>query len=766
MSETKTNSSIFRPTQPVPTVQRLPDITDQTIDGFHIDAKLDIVSGEADLYLCSRAGENSEGTYLLKYYRRKNAVKPEVVEQLRTVQSPNVAPVEGFGEHQGFQYTLRPWYRIGSLAAQLMEGIQFSEEHLRVLIIPSVIEGLKTVHDAGILHKDLKPANLIPDDTGEHIVLIDFGISSYAGEKTKVLTQTGMTPGYAAPEVIQGIFLRDTDYYALGITVFELFTGFPPFQNPGLSPDENYRLASVSEINFPEDFPPRLRDLVLGLTYKDISHRNEKDNPNRRWGYDEVKRWLNGEDVPVPGKSIPPYPFRGRKLCSNEELVQAFLKSPEAGLKELGREKLTLYYSLFDHNKEDLCNKALAEFGTSENENFLAFFRLMYRISPNERSLFCGGKEFSGLADLACAAVDEAVALAENGCGLDTEEVSPFLKEVTLMLRSGALKHYAEEVAKNAEAVTLFQDLEKLHKTAGRQYSPAQQALVFGYGFSDNRKLAVLGVPYSSPQDFADRMASDSKKDRYAHEKHLLAAREELEFLISALPDTASRECIQQVYDDARSAIFGDFEFRFRDENDFNDFVEQSIRKGNTYVVRSLLHRYGAPLEEIDRSRYWKGDTCDRLKKIVDTMIPMGEYLFADEKAFARFVHDMEEEGREKPLFLRDFARVHEPYLQKLVDADNPRLAELARSLLEHKNDVEKPDCIRIWGNRYPSLSSSSGGRGYGLDLIDDEDEMMLVEMKLMDIKRRMEMTDDEHEMKMMEEMLKMMEMMKEEGRR
>ena len=40
----------------------------------------------------------------------------------------------------------------------------------------------------------------------------------------------------------------------------------------------------------------------LRLTYKDISHRNEKDNPNRRWGYDEVKRWLNGEDVPVPGE--------------------------------------------------------------------------------------------------------------------------------------------------------------------------------------------------------------------------------------------------------------------------------------------------------------------------------------------------------------------------------------------------------------------------------------------------------------------------------
>ncbi|MEE3423484.1 MAG: protein kinase [Succinimonas sp.] len=775
-SETKPNNPFANApvTKIPPTVQRLPDITGLTLDEFHVDGKLDIDSGEAELYLCSGIEERSGRTYLLKYYRRKNAVKPEVVEQLKTVKSPFVAPVEGFGDHQSFQYTVRPWYKKNSLAAYLEEGTRFSEEQLRTFIIPSVIEGLKTVHDVGIVHKDLKPANLIPDDSGDHIVLIDFGISSYAGKGSIVVSHPGMTPGYAAPEVSRGIFHRETDYYALGITLFELFTGFTPFQNPELSQEEIIRLATISKIEFPDNFPPRLKDLVLGLTYMDITRRKESDNPNRRWGYDEVKRWLNGEEVPVPGEglysatsaSFLPYPFEGRKLYSNEELAQAFLKSPEAGVKDLGREKLTLHYSYFDPEREALCNKAIAEFGTSETDNFLAFFRLMYQISANERSIFCSGKEYSGLAELAFAAVDEAIALAENGCGLDTEEVSQFLKEVTLMLRSGALKYYAEEVAKSSEAVKLFQELEKLHKTAGKQYSPVQQALVFGYAFSENRKLAVLGVPYSSPQDFADKMALDSKKDRYAHEKHLLEAREELEFLISAMPDTASRDGIQLVYDDARSAIFGDFEFQFKDENDFNDFVEQSIRKGNTYVVRSLLYRYGAPLEEIASISYWNGDICNRLKKIVDNMISMGEYLFADEESFARFVHDMEEEGREKPLFLRDFARVHELYLQKLVDTNNLRIAELARSLLKHKDDAEKPDCIRIWGNRYPLLSSSSGGRGYGLDLIDDEDEMKLMELKMMDIKRRMEMTDDVHEMKLMEEMLKMMEMMKDEGRR
>ena len=716
MSETKPNPGIFRPTKPVPTVQRLPDITDQTVDGFHIDAKLDIVSGEADLYFCSGTGDRSRRNYLLKYYRRKNAVKPEVVEQLKTIKSPFVAPVEGFGEHEGFQYTVRPWYQIGSLAAQLAEGSRFSEEDLRVLIIPSVIEGLKTVHDAGIVHKDLKPANLMPDDTGEHIVLIDFGISSYAGEKSIVLTQPGMTPGYAAPEVSQGVFHRETDYYALGITVFELFTGYTPYQNPGLSPEEIYRLAAISKIEFPENFPSRLKDLVLGLTYKDISHRNEKDNPNRRWGYDEVKRWLDGEDVPVPGKgqqapepvpSIRPYPFEGRKLASSEELARAFLKSPEAGVKEVGRDRLGLYYGLFDPEREVLCKKALAEFGTSENENFLAFFRLMYQISGNESSLFCDGKEYSGLADLAFAAVDEAVARAGDGSGLSTSKTSQFLKEVTLMFRSGALEHYAKEITKNSGAVTLFKDLEKLHKTAGKQYSQVQQALVFGYAFSDNRKLAVNGVTYSDPNEFHKTMAEDRKKDRNAHEKLLLKVRDELEFLTSAFTDTESKSLVQEVYDDARSAIFDDFEFQFKDADDFNSFVDKSIKEGNTHIVRSILHRYDVPLAEVAIS-HWKSDAFKKLEDTVGKMISMGEYLFADREAFARFAADLEEEGKRKPLYLREFVRVHETYLNGLASSNTPGVSHLAKELLKHKNDSENPGQIRLWGQMYPTFKKGS----------------------------------------------------------
>ena len=302
----------------------IPDLTGKTLEDFYVLRKMDVSSGEADIYLCSGIGARAGKQYVLKYYRRVNAVKPDVVMKLMGIKSPSVAPIEGFGVFQNHQYTVSPYYEMPSLSELLAGGARFSEEELRTRIIPSVIEGLRAVHEAGILHRDLKPGNLIPDASGEHIVIIDFGISSDAGGNTFVVTQTGMTPFYAAPEALQGIFHRETDYYALGITIFELFTGFTPFQNPGISGEEAARLAAISKIEFPENFPERLRKLVLGLTYKDISHRNEMNNPNRRWGYNEVKWWLLGENVPVPGENtfvekvspaaapgFPPYRFNG-----------------------------------------------------------------------------------------------------------------------------------------------------------------------------------------------------------------------------------------------------------------------------------------------------------------------------------------------------------------------------------------------------------------------------------------------------------------------
>ncbi|WP_274968895.1 DUF6273 domain-containing protein [Succinimonas amylolytica] len=372
-----------------------PDVTGLTLSGFRVLEKLRVESGEADLYICRRdSGEyswtmNSNERYVLKIFRRPNAVKDDVIARLKGIMSPYVSPVCACGVYDNHQYVIRPCYKFPSLGRVLEDGGRFSEEHLRKVIIPSVNEGLKALHDAGIIHKDLKPANLLPDDSGEHIVIIDFGISTSFGNKSFVVTRTGMTPFYAAPEALQGVFHRESDYYALGITIFELFTGSLPSKNRELPQLEGADSSPGGTLVFPENFPEDLRTLVLGLTYGDLSGRNDPDNPDRRWGYNEVRRWLNGEKLPVPGASrrsrpesgFPPYRFGGITYHNEGDLLKALFVSPEMGAEELLRGTLVYHYLSFDEQKGALCKNAARDIEAGA-DRVQVLMDLLYRLDP------------------------------------------------------------------------------------------------------------------------------------------------------------------------------------------------------------------------------------------------------------------------------------------------------------------------------------------------------------------------------------------------
>ncbi|MEE3423199.1 MAG: DUF6273 domain-containing protein [Succinimonas sp.] len=701
MSETKIKSSLsskFKKTQ-VNSIQKLPDITGHTLGEFYADSRLDIVSGEADIYLCSGTGSLSGKKFLLKYYRRENAVKPDVLEKLKGVNNPFVAPVEGFGEYMGHQYVIRPYYEMSALSELLAEGTRFSEEELTTLIIPSIIEGLKVVHDAGILHKDLKPANLIPDDSGEHIVIIDFGISSDAGKNTFVVTQTGMTPFYAAPEAMQGIFHQETDYYALGITVFELFTGFTPFQNPELTPEEAARLASVSKIEFPANFPDDLRKLVLGLTYKDISHRNEKDNPNRRWGYDEVRRWLNGEEVPVPGE-IPSasgfiagdssaagaspsaasavsgdpfqaYRFNGKTYTAETDLLRAMLEQPEAGLKDLGRGFLSHHYYAFSEKKGALCEYAEKKLAGKDPGNHWAntriLYALIYSLNPEVREICFNGQILNSVQDLGRAFIDAGTKEALQNHGLRGQSY-PLTQAVKEFVLSGIPEDYAVTVLKNTAVEDLFSKTADLWKNNEHTESDTELALILGYSLCDDRRLPVGGKIYESPEAFRNEMADLVSKDRSAYMKLMETAKADLDFLEKNLPDQKSRETFSQALNDAKWAVFGDNEYHFKNGQDFHSYIQKLVNEEKPYEIRSLLNRYKTPLKQVSE-KVWGTDSLGSLQKTVAGFIQIGEYLFTGEPAFRDFITGVLERGRMDPAYLLSFVKAHRGSLDSAARA-------------------------------------------------------------------------------------------------
>ena len=695
MSETKVNFFNKLKSTVINKTSSVQDITGQILGDFHVDRKMDIPSGEADIYLCSGMEKHTGKHFILKYYRRENAVKPEVIAKLRSISSPYVAPVSGYGEFQGHQYTVRPYYEMPALSDVLNTGTRFSEEELKSFIIPSIIEGLKAVHDADILHRDLKPGNLIPDDNGEHIVLIDFGISFHADGKTFVMTQPGMTPFYAAPEAIQGIFHRETDYYALGITIFELFTGYTPFQNPGISGEDAARLAAISKIEFPDDFPENLRNLVLGLTYKDISHRNEKDNPNRRWGYDEVKRWLNGEVVPVPGEitgtvntepAFQPYRFNGQTYTSEKELLLAMLRQPEDAIKDLGRGILTHHYYILDEKKGTLCNSAESKISKNNPENIRHLSALIYSLRPDISEIMFNGRMLNGLQEVGKAIIDAVIEEAVKTGNLQSNN-SELINPVKQFVLSEIPEDYASLVLNSTEHARIFENVRKLWSYEDKNiYTDTELALVLGYSICNDRRIPVHGKVYDSPEAFFQEMKHLAEKDRRAYTEFTQKAKADLNFLEKKLPDTESRKIIVEALSDSKLAVFGDNEYIFKSGQDFDNFIYKLVQEEKPYELQSLFNRYKTPLTDVSR-KVWNTDSLTKLKQTVSGFIRIGEHLFTGEEACKKFLNEVRERGQKEPAYLLGFIKTHKDALDTAVKSF-PRINNAVTDLYSNGNEL------------------------------------------------------------------------------
>lgn len=155
----------------------------------------------------------------------------EEAAALASVRHEHVAAVHGLGVHQGRAFIAME-YVDGSSVAHALRLHRNHDGHLSVQRAISILEGVAAgvsqVHAQGIVHRDVKPANVIVETGTGRPVLVDFGLAtSYLGQSDELVAGT---PEYMAPEALVGARLDPrADQYSLACMAYEMLTGRPPF---------------------------------------------------------------------------------------------------------------------------------------------------------------------------------------------------------------------------------------------------------------------------------------------------------------------------------------------------------------------------------------------------------------------------------------------------------------------------------------------------------------------------------------------------------
>jgi eukaryotic-like serine/threonine-protein kinase len=195
----------------------------------------------------------------LKVMHQHYGDDPEYVERFRrearsvaSLSHPNVVTVIDRGEHEGRQFIVFE-YVEGENLKQLIQRRGPAPVVTALELAKQIAQALSFAHQQGLVHRDVKPQNVLLNGAGSAKVT-DFGIARSLDVKHGV-TQTGTVLGtsdYIAPEQAQGQTVDEqTDIYSLGVVIYELLTGEVPF------PGESFVAVAMRHINEP---PPPLRD--------------------------------------------------------------------------------------------------------------------------------------------------------------------------------------------------------------------------------------------------------------------------------------------------------------------------------------------------------------------------------------------------------------------------------------------------------------------------------------------------------------------------
>lgn len=214
---------------------------------------------------------------------------------------PNIIPVMAIGGRDAVPYFVMEYAFGGSLAGQL-NGTPLSPETASRLV-EAVARAVQFAHESGVIHRDLKPGNILLDDNPEHYArpkVADFGMAKSTGEEPSATpTQAVLgTPSYMAPEQAFGHSKKvgpTADVYSLGAMLYELLTGRPPFK--GETPYATLLQVRTLPLVWPRSLRPDTPKPLEAICLKCLDRDPLQRYPTAAAVADDLACFSNGQRI-------------------------------------------------------------------------------------------------------------------------------------------------------------------------------------------------------------------------------------------------------------------------------------------------------------------------------------------------------------------------------------------------------------------------------------------------------------------------------------
>ena len=246
----------------------------------------------------SRFDARNRHRFLREAKAASSVRSPHVVQVLSSGEADNGQPYIAMELIEG--ETLNRWI------AKRAKRLDADSINQGVQLLTQVCQGVQHVHDADLIHRDIKPGNIFVDESATTAKLGDFGLIRILGEHTVTLTRTAElagTPAYMSPEqtVSNGELDSTSDVYSLGATLYKTLTGQPPFRGSSI--------AILQQVNERQPLPPRQLNEHVSKDLETICLKALEKEPQRR--YQSAAAMAEDLQAALDGRPIMARPVSG-----------------------------------------------------------------------------------------------------------------------------------------------------------------------------------------------------------------------------------------------------------------------------------------------------------------------------------------------------------------------------------------------------------------------------------------------------------------------